>query len=92
MWDDPQDESDTSTEEDRESRLKEEQWRFLIHEGARCARFLNTPESAWDIVHGLGVERKESLLLQRELVDMKKPLKQTTAGKRLHKESPTSLG
>ncbi|KAI6019500.1 hypothetical protein BKA83DRAFT_4306813 [Pisolithus microcarpus] len=94
MWDDrhPRDGSNLSTEEDRKSRLKEEQWRFLIHGGAGCARFLNIPESAWDRVHGLGVERKENLLLQRELVDMKKPLKQTAARKQLHKESPASLG
>ncbi|KAI6134321.1 hypothetical protein EDD17DRAFT_1651723 [Pisolithus thermaeus] len=92
MWDDPQDGLNFSAEENRESKLKEEQWRSLINEGATCERFLNTPVSAWDIVHGLGVDRKMSLLLQRELVDTGKPLKQTSAGMRLHKESPTSLG
>ncbi|KAI5984609.1 hypothetical protein EDD15DRAFT_1715092 [Pisolithus albus] len=89
MWDDrdSRDGSNFSTEEDRESRLKEEQWRSLINGGATCERFFNTSESAWDIVNGLGVDRKASLLLQRELVDMKMSLKQTTAGKQLPNES-----
>lgn len=91
MWDDPQDGSGLSAGVDRENRLKEEQWGSLINEGAMCERFLNTPESAWDIVHGLGVEKKESLLIQRELVDMRTPLRQTTAGMEF-RESSTSLG
>ncbi|KAI6041762.1 hypothetical protein EDC04DRAFT_1163459 [Pisolithus marmoratus] len=91
MWDEPEVHSDTSTAENRENKLKEEQWESLIGAGAMCERFFNTSDSAWGIVQRLGVERKASLLLQRELVDMRKPLKQTTAGMRLHKESPSSL-
>lgn len=89
MWDEFE---DRSPAESMENKLKEEQWQLLINGGATCQRFLNTPGSAWDIVHSLGTERKASLLLQEELVDIRKPLKQTTAGMRLHKESPASLG
>ncbi|KAI6009962.1 hypothetical protein EDC04DRAFT_2581317, partial [Pisolithus marmoratus] len=92
MWDEREGESDTSAEENMENRLKQEQWRSLIDKGAMCARFFNTSKSAWDIVQGLEVKRKASLLLQRELVDMGKSLKQTTAGMRLPKEFPGPLG
>jgi len=77
MWDQVGD--DTSALQ-TESRLKAE-WEFLISAGALYQNFYNTPESAWEIVDGLGYERK-ALLLQRELVNMGKTLKETTAGMR----------
>lgn len=78
MWDQAGD--DTSALHETESRLKAE-WEFLISAGALYQKFYNTPESAWEIVDGLGYEKK-ALLLQHELVNMGKTLKETTAGMR----------
>ena len=75
MWDEV---DDQSTAEQTEDRLKDE-WRSLLNAGASYQRFTNSSESAWDIVRGLGYERK-ALLLQVELVDGTK-LERTTAGR-----------
>ncbi|KAI6009961.1 hypothetical protein EDC04DRAFT_837757 [Pisolithus marmoratus] len=74
MWDEPEVPSRVLAMEDRENRLTEGQWAPLMRAGAVYARFDNTPESAWGIVRGLGMGKK-ALLLQRELVDMRKTLK-----------------
>ncbi|KIK19428.1 hypothetical protein PISMIDRAFT_153001 [Pisolithus microcarpus 441] len=76
MWDDV----DMSKAGEAEGRLKRTRWQSLIRAGARLERFDNTPETAWNIVRDLG-STKKPLLLQRELVDMKKRLEDTTAGK-----------
>lgn len=57
------------------------EWKLLLDAGSRYERFDNTGESAWNIVRGLGGNRK-TLLLQRELVSGMK-LTQTTAGRQL---------
>jgi hypothetical protein len=72
--------------EKRETALKERYWNVMIHHGAVVERFLNTSESAWAVINRL-VERernKSALLLQEELVDLKKRLMRTNAGKALY--------
>jgi len=77
MWDKVDD--DTSALQ-TQSRLEAE-WGSLLSAGALYRNFYNTSESAWEIVDGLGYERK-ALLFQLELVNMKKKLEETTAGMR----------
>jgi len=82
MWDKV---SETEGEK-REVALKERYWNVMIHHGAIVERFLNTRESAWAVINRL-VERernKSALLLQEELVDLKKRLIETNAGKALY--------
>jgi hypothetical protein len=72
--------------EKREAALKERYWNVMIHHGAVVERFLNTSESAWAVINSL-VERernKSALLLQEELVDLKRRLLETNAGKALY--------
>ncbi|KAI6160328.1 hypothetical protein EDD17DRAFT_831928 [Pisolithus thermaeus] len=55
-------------------------WRSFIRAGARPVRFDNTSAGAWGIIEGLE-NTKKALLLQEELVIMKKRLEDTAAGK-----------
>ncbi|KAI6103000.1 hypothetical protein F5141DRAFT_244031 [Pisolithus sp. B1] len=73
-----------------EGTLKGTRWKSLIQAGAQPQRFDNTSGSAWNIVDGLGKTTK-TLLLQEELVDMGKAVKNTTAGKRLRPEESATL-
>jgi len=75
MWDQVPDD-DTSVLQ-TQNRLETE-WGYLLSAGALYRTFYNTSESAWEIVDGLGYERK-ALLLQHELVNMGKKLEETTA-------------
>jgi hypothetical protein len=45
--------------EEREERLKNQYWKVMIDNGAGVYRFLNTPDSAWEIVHRLVEDRVE---------------------------------
>ncbi|KAI6043476.1 hypothetical protein EDC04DRAFT_708802 [Pisolithus marmoratus] len=76
MWD----EEDQLVAEQVERTLKKTQLQSLIRAGARLSRFDNTSETAWNIVRELG-NTKKALLLQKELVDMRTMLKDTTAGR-----------
>jgi hypothetical protein len=60
-------------------------WKTMIDHGASTARFLNSADSAWDIIDLiLNQHDFEALLLQEELVDLKRRLIETQAGKMLH--------
>ena len=37
----------------REQQLRKEHWRAMLNQGARMARYKNTPESAWSIVESV---------------------------------------
>ncbi|KAI5984612.1 hypothetical protein EDD15DRAFT_2307624 [Pisolithus albus] len=76
MWD----EADKSEATEAEGTLEEKQWNSLIAAGAKPQRFDNTSESAWNIVRGLG-NTTTTLLLQKEMVNLEKSLKDTTAGR-----------
>ncbi|KAG6332549.1 hypothetical protein ID866_6540 [Astraeus odoratus] len=79
MWHEVQEQA---VAEEREGELKTEHWKSLLDAGARCERFVDTFESAWKIVLGLG-DIKKTLLLQRELVDEGVSLENTSVGRRL---------
>ena len=89
MWDKVQLELDTGVR--RETELFENYWKALINHGASTARFLNSADSAWKIVD-LILEQNttwtEVLLLQEleELVDLKRALNETQAGKTLYSD------
>ena len=74
--------------EKREQRLKTEYWNIMIDHGAAVRRFLNDPNSAWNIINDFLDGNNENgrtttLIFQEERVDHKIPLKDTSAGKAL---------
>ena len=56
-------------------------WKPMVDVGSRMARFMNTAESAWAIISHLQPEFRRSVLLQRELVDERRALAETAAGR-----------
>lgn len=67
MWD----EADVAFAETVEMTMKAGPWKSMLDAGARYARFHNTPQSAWEIVLGLG-DTKKALLVQEEHAMRKK--------------------
>ena len=67
----------------RETQLTSTFWKTLIDEGAVVQRFHNSPASAWAIVDDLLSKGRDGdeLLLQEELVEQRKRLTETEAGK-----------
>ena len=83
MWDKVQ--PDTGAR--REKELFENYWKKMINYGASTARFLNSADSAWktiDII--LKQHEAEVLLLQEEIIDLKRALNETQAGKTLYSD------
>ncbi|KAF8891140.1 hypothetical protein CPB84DRAFT_1939392 [Gymnopilus junonius] len=74
--------------ESREADLKKNFWADLIASQASVDRFENTLESARGIIDRLIVDRKEgvTLLLQEEIVDLERTLKETKAGQALYRD------
>lgn len=72
----------------RETDLKSNFWADLIKSQATVDRFENTSESARGIIDRLIVDRKEgvTLLLQEEIVDLERTLKETKAGQALYRD------
>jgi gas vesicle protein len=69
----------------RERELYDGYWNTMVNHGASTARFENTPASAWKIVDIiLRQHEAEVLLLQEEIVDLKRALNETAAGKTLY--------
>jgi len=79
MWDDVP----LGVGEKRESELLEsdEYWKPMVAVGSRMARSMNTAESACAIISQFKPEFRRPVLLQRELVDLQKPLAETAAGR-----------
>ena len=84
MWD----EVDEETGEERERELKTKYWRKMLERGSTTKRFLRTRESAFDVIEPLieAANHRRSVLLQDELVDMRKSLPETSAGRELFSE------
>src|SRR6266540_4180864 len=82
MWNDVEEEVGNKREEE----LKSEFWRTMLDRGASINRFLNTRESAFDILTPIfeEVNKRSALLLQKEMNDLKLQLKETSAGKTLY--------
>ena len=87
MWDKNYQTDHRQTHNQREKDLFENYWKTMINYGASTARFLNTPDSAWEIIDPiLKQHAAEVLLLQEELVDLKRTLSETQAGKALYSD------
>ena len=89
MWDkvkkDPAKHQDTYNQ--RENQLFHNYWKTMRDHGASIARFSNSAESAWQIIDTiLKPHEAEVLLLQEEIVDLKRALNETHAGKILYSD------
>ena len=85
MWD--KDKTDPQEYIQRERELFDNHWKTMINYGASTARFLNSQDSAWRIIDPiLKQQETEVLLLQEELVDLKRTLNETQAGKTLYSD------
>jgi len=86
MWD----EVDESVGIDRELELRNDFWSPMIKRGASIQRFLNTQESAFEILlpvfNKVNERSARALLLQSEMNDRGLLLKETSAGKTLYME------
>jgi hypothetical protein len=95
MWD----EVEPMIGDQRERELKDEYWGPMIRQGSRVKRFMTTLDSAQEIVETLILNNKGVLtalnksvmLLQQELVDQRKAISETAAGKALYLELAESL-
>ena len=87
MWDKGHTTDHRQTHRQLENELFERYWKTMIDHGALTARFSNSAHSAWEIID-LVLKRHESeaLLLQEELVDFKRALSETQAGKTLYSD------
>ena len=89
MWDrvkkDPAKNQDTHNQ--RENQLFDNYWKTMRDHGASTARFSNSAESAWQIIDTILKQHEaEVLLLQEEIVDLKRALNETHAGKTLYSD------
>ena len=83
MWDEVQQDTGVC----REKELFEKYWNTMINYGASTARFSSSADSAWEIIDPiLKQHAAEVLLLQEELVDLKRALSETQAGKALYSD------
>lgn len=80
MWD----EVEPSVGEKRAEELRS-YWGTMIAQGSQMARFKLDDGSAKQLIQQIVARDapRKALLIQREMVDMKKKLKQTTAGRRV---------
>ena len=85
MWDDV----DEETGRVREEELKSRYWRLMLDRKSTTSRFMGTRESALHLIEPLIDEanKKSSLLLQQEMVDLRNTLPETSAGVRLFSET-----
>ena len=85
MWDDVEEE----TGQLREEELKSRYWRSMLDRNSTTNRFLGTRESALRLIEPLidAANKKSSLLLQQELVDLRNKLPETSAGAKLFSET-----
>ena len=71
----------------REKELSENYWKGMLAQGASIARFLNSAESGWKIIQAiLKHQEPEVLLLQEEIVELKRKLNETQAGMTLYSD------
>lgn len=84
MWD----KTDKKKAEKRESELIRDYWAEMLHHNASHSRFDNTKSSAWKVLDFLIDKQhlRQVLLLQEELVDLKKRINETKAGLTLYEE------
>ena len=83
MWD----LEDLSVGLKREEELRSTYWKDMIQLGSHTSRFWGTHASAWEIIDHLNLndprQTRQPLQIQREMVDQRKQLQETVAGKSL---------
>ena len=80
-------EKDLQTFLRREQQLIDNHWKIMIDHGASTARFSNSVDSAWNIIDIiLKQQESEVLLLQEEIVDLKRALNETQIGKIIYSD------
>jgi len=67
----------------REQQLSNTYWKKMLSQGSQMARFMNTQESAWEIIDLVLLKDPVNALIQKELIDLQKHLPETEAGKTL---------
>jgi hypothetical protein len=69
----------------REEELCDKYWKPMTQQGSKVARFLRTTESAWGVVEPilLDANNRCAVEVQWEMVELKKRLSETKAGKEL---------
>jgi len=82
MWD----RVDPTTGTQRENELKESYWKGMVALGSRIERFDGSFESAWAIIGSIARNKIDILLLQDELVILKRQLSETEAGTVLYND------
>ena len=83
MWDKVQQETGVR----REKELSDNYWKKMMDHGTSIARFLNSADSARKIVEIILKQHEtEVLLLQEEIVDLKRALNETQAGQTLYSD------
>ena len=87
MWD----EVDRSVGERRLDELKTDYWKAMIAYGAQIARCRNDDDSPKRIIEQILDQEavRKGLLLQEEMADLKKELKETEAGQELYSQLET---
>ena len=81
MWDKARSEEEASKREDS---LKARYWNVLIHHRTSVARFYNDQDSAWRIIDQVTGRDRTAVLLQEEMVTLRRNLDETNAGKALY--------
>ncbi|KAJ3513211.1 hypothetical protein NLJ89_g3075 [Agrocybe chaxingu] len=79
MWDDVSEDVGNV----RETELRRKYWKSMIDRGSRTCRFENTRESAWNVLSLFEDAPRQTLQLQRELVDKGMRLVDTAAARTL---------
>lgn len=77
----------TDLGDEREKELKEKFWKPMIERGSEVDRLTTaTSDAAWEVIHNLidGRNKRQSVLIQEELVDLGIKLNETEAGKVLY--------
>ena len=77
----------TDIAERRDAELHEKYWSPMLERGSQSQRFHDTFNSAWEIIDNIGKhtgDTRHVLLLQEELVDLRRRLSETQAGMTLY--------
>jgi hypothetical protein len=84
MWD----RIDEDTGKEREKELRGQYWKSMIKLGSTTVRYRNTKDSAWEILDKVlqSGHNRHAVLLQKEMVDVKRQLSETDAGRTLYTE------
>ena len=72
--------------EARENELSSKFFKPILDKGARMIRHHNTAQSAHDIIRRIMDNQPDTLQIQRELVDQRKGIAETSAGKAVNRE------